>query len=302
MTIPLITVLLQSVLGTVPNALTALGRTSALDMLLMVLAVLALILVVLANTVVSTLAAVMLNRLYYMMLTQDTPVRFEDGWRFIQRLWPKLLAVMLCNLPMGIGFVVLDTVVVFLGFGGSWLVLSMLSFPNTAVRAGAVVAVILWGFVILALLLSLIAIQMITMSMPLMAMVSEKTESVGKAFRIAFASVGRSLFKTALFGSLLVVFTVAVSQTIQLPMNVWLFFEVQRTILQEHSSPENLPWYVKSAANLWTSLTMILLIPFNAAALSLFWYDCQVNTQGLDLTLWLERLKQRHQIDASTEN
>lgn len=293
MAIPLGLVMIQSLLSTIPNVLPTWTGVSWLQTLLIVISLLGVVLAALANGLASVLATVMMKRLFYITLTQETPARLIDGWHFIEKYWAKALGVMFCNIPLGIAYLLIDALVGVLGFGGGALLFGMLTIPNTAVRAGAIVAIILWGFLVVALLLGLIAVQMVSMSMPLLALVSQKATHVGQAYRVAFACLSRNFLKAALFGALIVIFTVVIGQVIQLPMNIWLIIEYQRIWVQEHASAGTLPWYVAAITNLWASITTVLLIPFNTASLTLFWYDCQVNSQGLDLELWLDRLKRR---------
>jgi len=294
MALPMALVMVQAMLSAVPNILPTWTGASPFQMGLLIVSMVALVLVAIGNACLSVLATVMMKRLFYITLTQDTPARLIDGWRFIEKSWAKALGIMLFNIPVAIAYILVDVLIVLLGFGVATLLMGVFAVQNTAVRAGAIVAIVIWGFLILSVFLGLLAVQMVSMSMPLLALVSGKAAHIGQAYRMAYACLGRNLPKAALFGALIVIFTVVISQVIQLPINVWFLVEYSRIWAQDHASGGTVPWYVTAATNMWTSLTTMLLIPFNTASLTLFWYDCQVSSQGLDLQLWLDRLKRKH--------
>jgi hypothetical protein len=107
-----------------------------------------------------------------------------------------------------------------------------------------------------------------------------------QAFRLLLSNFP----KLTLFGILFFLFSCLLSTILHSPIFLWVALELARLgVPTQHT----IPLHLQIGINLWGVLTSFILLPFYSSAITLMWYDCQVRKEGLDLRLWLYRLKQR---------
>ena len=74
------------------------------------------------------------------------------------------------------------------------------------------------------------------------------------------------------------------------PVWIWSILELTRLGINQQ---DRIPLHVQTVLNIWSSLANLLVLPFHISALTLFWYDCLVRKEGLDLKLWFSRILQQ---------
>lgn len=240
-----------------------------------------------------------LIRLYYSAMVLDAPLSVKDCWRFVWGIkWPIMLLMLVFTLMLAV-FVALDFLILLVGG-----LMSMAAFGALGSFAGIaqnwlltlmmIFFLLLWGFAVLTVTIGLMTVEGFFFVFPFIALSTAPQgpdrpslpSLVGQAYRLLFSSLPRLVvFAIALF-----VFSSVLSTVLNAPIIVWASAEMLRQgVTQQH----HLPMHVNLAINIWGSLIHLVLSPFYTAAITLFWYDCRVRKEGLDLRLWFNQMIQR---------
>lgn len=237
-----------------------------------------------------------LMRFFYLAILNPEPPDIKACWDAVwNRRWS--LALLIIGIALAsIVFAVADTLVFYLA-----VLISILTMAGLGGLAGimqsplmlvvAVITFLLFGFVILAVLIGLFSVQWFAVIFPLMAVATAEKErpmlsDVGEAFRL----LSRNLSRVVVFSLALFLFSMIVSTALHAPVYAWVWYEKSRLGIGNQVA---LPMHITTVLNLWTGLVNVVLMPFYISAVTLFWYDCKVRTEGLDLRLWFQDLIRR---------
>ncbi len=238
-----------------------------------------------------------LSRFYYRAILSSESPDLKECLRHLGKTGPSLLGIMLLQ---GVILFALTAVEIGVFFVGTLLVGMMttaLAASGTALTgAGKPLVPIMMvsfalvaGFVAMFLLITLISLQSALSAFPLLSLLttSNLKESIWDHIKSGYKMVFTNISRVVWFTLALVIFQWVLAGVMLLPAWIWVGIEMTRTGLGAH---HGLPLHIQTIFNIWGSLCGMLTMPFYISAMSLFWYDCQVRNQGLDLTLWLERL------------
>ena len=237
-----------------------------------------------------------LIRFFYSALVRREPQPLAQCWRFTWGLRWELAWCFFAAVLMQFVFTVTDLVILFVGGSLSTLALAALGgfaalARNPLVLVVTVVGFIIFGFILLAFLIAIFAGQGFMILFPLLAvMTSDTGRPTLRLLKEGLRQVSRNFPRMIRFGLALFIFSSAVSMALHMPVYSWVWYEKARLGLGASATP---PMYVRLVLTLWSSLASILLTPFALSAITLFWYDCQVRSDGLDLKLWLADMTQR---------
>lgn len=239
-----------------------------------------------------------LSRRYYSALVGTKPLSVRECLRFV-RIRALPLGLMMVTITAAIGLlVVLDTI--FLVFGGivSALVMGLLSSlmaPASGQAPAALMAMVfllLWGFGVVFVLLALVTFQGFACTFPVLAVATAPriASSIGKAIshglRHAFANFPRLIpFALALFA-----LTGLILMTLMGPV---IGLIAWGTAPYPPGQLPSLPFGAIVLLSLSRGAIELVVGPFVISALVLFWYDCRVRRDGLDLSLRLDALLRR---------
>jgi hypothetical protein len=199
-------------------------------------------------------------------------------------------------------FTIIDFVILFFG-----LMMSTAAFTGFIAYAAAkqnlvliamiVLFLLLLGSVVLAIVITLTTVQSVCFFAPFLATATDSEpgsfnwKRIWHVARLELANTPRLLlFTLAFFG-----FSIILSATLNTPAILWNWFEMTRLGVEQQYM---IPFHVQLITNLWESFVGLFLMPFHTAVLVLFWYDCQVRKEGLDLQLWLQNLRIRRGVSA----
>lgn len=245
-----------------------------------------------------------LIRFYYLGLTSPEAPTLGECWRYALKAWPSIVGLTIFSGFLLVVLLVLDGLILFFGLLISGAVLGALGGTlspgshRSVVTIGMMLSFMLvLGFLVLTLIVSLIVFQSFLFTFPLISLSTESQPRSHQPRRTGFSHFTGVLkllltnlprvigFSLALFG-----FTWLMVIVMMSPAWVWSALELNRLgINQQHVIPE----YVQAVLNLWNTVVNLIVLPFHLSALTLFWYDCQVRREGMDLQLWLQRLMGR---------
>ncbi len=245
-----------------------------------------------------------LIRLYYSAITQRQPLNLRECLQPILRYWPGITLTMTVLGLVLIIFMTIDFVILFFG-----LMMSTAAIPGLIAYVAAkqsllliamiVLFFLLFGSVVLAVIISLTTVQSVCFFAPFITLATGPKPGTfswkrcWNVIRLELANAPRLLlFTLAFFG-----FSLVLSITLNTPAILWHWFETTRLGVEQQYM---IPFHVQAVTNLWASFVGLFLMPFHTAALVLFWYDCQVRKEGLDLQLWLQNLRYRRGLHAQT--
>jgi hypothetical protein len=238
-----------------------------------------------------------LIRLYYSTIVRETPFTLRECWTFVNRIkWPLILMLAL-SLVLMVVFVIVDFLLFFAGMLTSAALFGLLGTMSAATQSGLlaimlIFAMILWGFVVLSLLLILVTTQGFCFVFPIISLATSETVEIPwwKHLLAGYRMILSNLPRLILFALALFAFSIVVSMVMNTPILLWAWLERARLGVSEQ---HHVPLYVHAMLNLWRSLADLFLIPFYISAATLFWYDCRVRKEGLDLQLWLAGILRR---------
>lgn len=237
----------------------------------------------------------LLARYYYMSIIQEKPPTLNDCLRQIIRIgWPLAVLIVVSGLLI-IGISVLVAIVIYVGF-------ILIGFIGAVAAASHVMAsqimmmafIVLLGFLALIVTIALLSVQAFLFSFPVLALINTPVESRGKlkiSWRIllgqAYKLLFKNFFRVICFTVGLMIFNWILMGVLMVPASTWIAIEFAK---EGAANLQHLPIYPQLIWNIWSNFANMLAIPYYVCAITLFWYDCQVRTQGKDITLWLERL------------
>lgn len=238
-----------------------------------------------------------LIRLYYSAIILEKPIPLRECWAFVNRIKGPLVLMLLLFVVLLTMFIVADFLLLFIGIITSAALFGLLgtligTAQNPVLTIMIIFFMILWGFVVLGLLITLVTVQGFFFVFPIVSLATANDPDIPwwrhilNAYRLIFVSLPRlMLFAMALFG-----FSLVVSLTMSAPALVWSWLEMARLGV---SDQHHVPLYINTVLNLWRSVVDLLLIPFYVSAATLFWYDCRVRKEGLDLQIWFAGILRR---------
>lgn len=295
MLIPTILFTFVSILASIPGSTITMTNATADQAFISVIAISVAVLLGIVAWFLSMYACTALTRIYYSALVQEKPLSFRESLRFIRKHCGLLFVVFL---GIGLACMIFSFLDIAGFMAGFFAVTAFITYVMAKAaplsQVGAVIAAILIGFSTLFGVFLLITYQIFLCLFPLVAIATSPGEGVFKAMahslRLLFTHSKRAL----IFGSLLLTLYFLLALILQLPSLFWLAMEFQRlSTQQELTSPGVIPLHLSVASHIWSSLTHIILWGFMFAAITLFWYDCQVSSEGLDIRLALEGFKAR---------
>ena len=239
-----------------------------------------------------------LSRYYFSAIVSEKPLSMKACWQYIGKHWQAYLGLILGLGGMSIVLTALTLLVLGLGIFLSFLVLGGLSAVvphvgnNFLPGLMVLMFLLIWGFTVLASVVSIITFQGFLFCFPLLAYSTAPQAPaalwplIQKSFKLLFDQFPRLL----LFALALSLLTMVMSTVIMSPVGFWMMVELARLgVNQQHF----LPLHVQIIFNLWSSIVNLLIFPFHISAITLLWYDCLVRKEGLDLKLWLNQLISR---------
>lgn len=239
-----------------------------------------------------------LSRLYFSAIVSSQPLSVRSCWRYVAKHWRAFSAF---SIVLGLILVILTVVnliILYLGillsvFLISGLTASAVHFSQNPL-AGVILILFLlvWGFVVLMAVISLVTFQSFCFAFPLLALSTAPQDGdswlrlIGRCYRLLFQHSPRLiLFSLALF-----CFSFVMMSVLMVPVWTWAIMEFTRLGI---SHQHHLPMYIQAVLNVWGSLVNLILFPFHISAVTFIWYDCQVRSEGLDLRLWLSHILRR---------
>lgn len=246
----------------------------------------------------SFVAFLMVARLMYLGIVQEALPLLRDVFLFFKVRWARTLSMMVLMWVGIIGLVVATVIVMGLGMGALFVFGASVGLLAAHHNPGLIVGilVVLWivllgvGFFVLmmlnAWLVGFPVLAFATAEIPTEAVPPANKLPIGYALRL----LRKHWLRTLGFGALLVFFTYSLSFVFNWPVFVWLAFEfVHLSASLRHTGA--LPPHVSIVASFWANLANMVLWPYIIAIVTLFWYDCQVRSEGRDLRFYLtERL------------
>lgn len=249
-----------------------------------------------ANYFVFGFCAAALARLYYSAIVLNTPLAVHECWQATRQKAGAIFLLLLVLIVPAFLFLALDLMVLMGGILVATLVvgvsgLSGLMSGHALSSIFHLLFLLLWGFLILGTAISLITVQGSFLFFPLLSIATEEPpvswwRSLKRASRLLATNASRLIpFAGGLF-----CFSLVVSVMLNLPPQVWAWFEKTRLGMAD---ADRVPLYINLVVNLWDSLIDLFLIPFYIGALTLFWYDCRARKEGLDLQIRLQNMMVR---------
>lgn len=309
--IPAILFALQGVFASIPSAFQTTATPSLVQIGFTLISIIGSVLLFTAATLAALLASLVLTRIFWSCLMGGKPISVGESLAFFRnfRVMAAILATSVVALALYVVFLLIDFFILTLGVMIASMVFGMVAgqiqqagFGNVlALSAVSLIYMVIVGCLIMGLTLALLGVQILLLNFPFIALATgtgkHLMRDIGKSLRLFFAN----LPKAALFGSLLVVFMLVVYLVLTAPIvSIWVPFEMQRMQSAGNQPPGMLPFHVMVIINFWTSVLTVLSLPYMFAAFTLFWYDCRVNREGLDLRLWFVDLCRRRDIMVKT--
>lgn len=291
---------LQTAIAILASTLTSgtfLTGTSAANLLLSGLIALITILGSLLYYFAWGFSALVLSRFYFSAIIGEDALSLKDCWRSV---WKRALPIGLMLMIMSIlvfFMLALDGFILFFGGFISAMAIGALSvsfkaFDSNLTGIMTIFFLLLWGFVVLALILTLVVVQGFIYAFPFIAVgtAPENQQNTWQCMKQGLKQVFENLPRLLPFALVLFFFTWIVMLTLMTPALIWTILELQRLgIDQQH----HIPMHISLVTNVMRGVIELLSGPFIISALTLFWYDCQVRREGLDLRLWFNHLVQR---------
>lgn len=246
--------------------------------------------------IVSLFSYFTLGRYFYFAITDPQPPSIKACVIYLAKNWLPLSGLVVLLGLIVTGLVVVNVVLLYLGLVLVASIVGILAASGATSGAflpklmmAAFVLVI--GFASLAGLITLASLEGFLFSFPITSLITAKPEqrlSIWQHLSQSYQLLFRHFPAVVLFSLGLLFFSWTLLIVLMGPIYVWMAIESARI----HSSI-HLPLYIQTIHNIWASLTNMLIMPLLASAMALFWYDCQTRSRGLDLQLWLQKLKAR---------
>jgi hypothetical protein len=276
---------------------TFLTPTSAAGLTFTLLIVLACILLALPCFFFWIFSCCALSRLYYSAIVSEAPITIRACWHYLQKIWlPLTLLIVALSVILFI-FIIVNFLILYLGILLSVLVLTGLglatgNFQHLGPGVTIIFFLLIWGFVVLAATISMISFQGFFFAFPLLAISTAtniKTtwwQHLSKSYKLLFENIHRIIP----FAMILFFFSWILLGVLMSPAWIWSILELARLGINQQ---DHIPMHIQTVVNIWSSLANLLVLPFHISALTLFWYDCLVRKEGLDLKIWFNRILRR---------
>ncbi len=283
-------VLLFNVHGIINASLSSHNALQHIDAqhLLTLVGLVALFIVSFALFMASLIAAVcMLSTIYYSAIVLKAPVSLG---RAVKRLFfrsPVLITLSVIAFVAVIIFGLINalTVVVGIAVFSSVLLLFKQGF-NILLIALLSIFLVLWGSVVVGSLITGVGLQLMSVLVPFISVMTHRRKQAWKASYQCFSVALANPADTFLLAAGMVVVIATLSALINLPVSMWALFEVQWQGISEHLS-SIFPRHVAILLNMWSSVGFAILLPFTVSILTLFYYNCKVKKEAVDLKLRL---------------
>jgi hypothetical protein len=290
---------LSSLAFSIPASLTFLTGTPVPKLIISIVCFLAGLLLWLTGMACWSFSYCVLSRLFYSAIVDEKPLSLQACWKHILQNWQSLILTLFLLLLISAGLIVLDLLVFYAGILISAAIFATLGVGNL-LHSGqhiltlgmSILFLIVWGFMVLALLVILITGQSLVFTFPFVAIATRPSGPIQwwpcmqESFRLIFSDFP----KLILFGITFFLFSCVLSAVLNAPVMLWVGLELSRLGVPTHHT---IPMHIQVGLNFWGVLTYFVLLPFYSSAVTLMWYDCQVRKEGLDLKLWLRQLMQR---------
>jgi hypothetical protein len=233
-----------------------------------------------------------LSRFFYSAILEKTPLSLRDCWKNTRKNGLNLFLITLVVMVLT-GFTMVLYVVLLM------LSLFLVSVPMSALMGAPALPV--WFRVILSIGLIFVAmigfacvmtVQFFVSAFPALAVINRTTrqtdvfECIRNGVQQVFSNIPRLIpFFIALF-----FFSGIASMTFLMPYVIWVALEMSRLGPEQQ---HHLPLHIGIVGNLVQLVQQLIYTPFINGALTLFWYDCQVRREGLDLRLWFNNMLRR---------
>jgi hypothetical protein len=233
-------------------------------------------------------------RLHYSAITSDTPLSIRECWQYIRKIWMSLtLQIIILSIILGI-LIVISFIVFYLGIilsvvAIAGLGLAATNFHNMLPGIMTLFFLLIWGFVVLAIIIALVSFQGLLFIFPLISVSTSNEPGLPwwHHMKHAYTLLFKNTLRVIPFTIVLFLFSWIIISVLMSPVWIWTVIELTRLgINQQH----HIPLHIQTILNLWSSLANLLVIPFQISAMTLFWYDCLVRTEGLDLEIWFNRI------------
>lgn len=139
-------------------------------------------------------------------------------------------------------------------------------------------------------LVGLLSFQCLGCLLPLAAVANCRDNSISAQWREmgrTYAFLWRAPLRAGAFGLALLLCYAVLALALSFPTQAAYFFFLYFNPV----APGVIPLPVSIGASVYGIIVQGIIWPFIFAALTLFWYDCQVRWQGADMRLRLERLR-----------
>jgi hypothetical protein len=232
------------------------------------------------------------HRFYFSLLGQTPP----KGWikQFLNDRWPPLLGVFFVLLVMNVFFVFAEIATFFGGLIISGILMAIIGIiQDIDSKIGGGLVALFVGFLTVSLLYVEFVLQMLFSMFPIIAVATLPCDN--KLFQDALGSLGllwRRPYKTLLFGTGLIFFYMFLALFFQIPLYAWMGFEIPH-MSQEDMAGGNFPIHLLVTIHVWGAFVSGVVWVFVLGATSLFFYDCQMSVDGMDLKYRLDSFKAR---------
>lgn len=130
----------------------------------------------------------------------------------------------------------------------------------------------------------MITIQMLMVFFPLIAISISDGKQVWEKTREALLLLRFNWLQSTQFALMLMLIYAVFSLILQAPLLLWIAFELfQLHLHQALPDPSSLPLHVTVVSQCWSSLVSGFLVVFATGQMTLFYYNCQAKSLGLDL-------------------
>lgn len=284
-----------TLLLSIPASLMFLTTSKTSILLITIFCVLAGIAVCLVGLVGWMLSWCVLIRLYYSAIVNEKPLSLKACWHHVLTNWQPLGLTVFVVMAFFTILLITNLLIFFVGIivsGAAFSALAIIQHNGLLKAAMSIVFLLVWGFLVLGLLISMITLQSMISSFPFLAIATHPDPhppwwpTIRQSFRLVLSNFPRLI----LFGVLFFLFAFVISMVLHAPIFIWTVVELMRLGV---SHQQALPFHLQVGMNLWNMLTQFIMTPLYTGALVLIWYDCQVRKEGLDLELWLQRIIQR---------
>jgi hypothetical protein len=234
-----------------------------------------------------------LARFYFLSITQSANPSFASCLQYVRRHWWMLLLYLIVMTLVMIVVLALEAFIGFsLFFSLSWILSTVsIALSHYMPSLMTLVFFVVVGFLVLLLFVMVVSVQTMLGLFPVLSFATATGNASQWISHVKNSSalIFKNVFQVTLFLVLFSVVTFFMNLAFMFPVWVWVGFEVARTGVggAQHFM---LPLHVQIVTGITTTLLQLIQLPFQTAALTLFFYRCKIRYEGLDLQEWLWRL------------